>query len=206
MRKNIFDDYTISDMTCHSGGAIGSDTMWELFCEMYMIKAKAYSYKTKSHKTPNKVEISEADFNEGVDKVRKANKILGRKNIDKYMDLLARNWAQVKYSDEIFAIGHIVKEGDKSKSGYIVNCKSPSVDGGTGYAVQMGILAGKTVYVFDQKKDAWYKWSYIIDNFIKLKATPYIQSKNFAGIGTREITKSGEKAIESVFIETFEKV
>ena len=195
--------YKSHDITCHSGGAPGSDTIWELFCLMYEMKVKAYSHKTKSHKSTNKVEISEEDFIEGIDRVKKANKVLGRKNIDKYMDLLARNWAQVKYSEEIFAIGNIVKEGDTSKSGYTVNCKSPSVDGGTGYAVQMAILAGKTVYVFDLKKQAWYKWSYIIDDFIKMSCTPKIQTKNFAGIGTREIDETRKSAIESVLLETF---
>jgi len=194
-----------NEITCHSGGAAGADTIWELFCLVYNIKVKAYSHKTKSHKGSNKVEISEDDYNEGIEKIKKANKLLGRKNIDKYMDLLARNWAQVKYSEEIFAIGNIVKEGDISKSGYPVKSKSPSVDGGTGYAVQMGILSGKTVYVFDQKKLNWYKWSYILDDFIKLKDVPKIQTKNFAGIGTRELSKEGEKAIEDVFLNTFEK-
>jgi hypothetical protein len=122
------------------------------------------------------------------------------------MNLLARNWAQVKYSTEIFAIGHIVKSGDKSKKGYLVTSKSPSVDGGTGYAVQMGINAGKTVYVFEQDKKKWFKWSYILEDFLELKNTPTIQEKNFAGIGTREINKAGEKAIEEVFKKSFTKL
>jgi len=192
------------EITCHSGGASGADTIWELFCTLYGIKVNAWSHKTKSHKSTNKIEISKEDYEEGIEKIKKANKVLGRKNIDKHMDLLARNWAQVKYSEEIFAIGSIVKEGDISKSGYSVNCKSPTVDGGTGYAVQMGIQAGKTVYVYYQKKEIWFKWSYIIDDFIKLKNTPKIQAENFAGIGTREINRAGEKAIEDVFAITFE--
>ena len=119
------------------------------------------------------------------------------------MNLLARNWAQVKYSEEIFAIGTIVKKGQKSKKGYTVSCTS--VDGGTGYAVQMAILNEKTVYVFDQETEEWFKWSYIIDKYIKIKA-PTIQSKNFAGIGTRDINEAGKKAIEEIFANSFEKI
>lgn len=195
--------FSTKETTCHSGGAEGADTLWEMFSILYGIKVNAWSYKTKYHKSPNKIEVSKDDFEEGVEKIKKANKILGRKNIDKHMSLLARNWAQVKYSEEIFAIGKILKEGDTSSKGYIVNCKSPSVDGGTGYAVQMAIQAGKTVYVFDQKKEKWFKWSYIIDNFVELKDTPKIQTDNFAGIGTREINSAGEKAIEDVFIKSY---
>jgi hypothetical protein len=202
----IFDKIKSEEITCHSGGAEGSDTLWEMYALMHDMKVNAYSYKTKSHKTPNKVEIDKDDYEEGVEKIKKANKILSRKNIDKHMNLLARNWAQVKYSTEIFAIGHIVKSGDKSKKGYLVTAKSPSVDGGTGYAVQMAINAGKTVYVFDQDLESWFKWSYILDDFMKMNGTPTIQEKNFAGIGTREINKAGERAIEEVFKKSFTKL
>lgn len=202
---NWFSDYQkIKEVICNSGCAPGSDTIWELYAEIYNIKVVGFSYKTKEHTTPNKVEMSEEDYKEGIEKIKKANKILGRQNIDKYMNLLARNWAQVKYSSEIFAIGRIVQLGDVTDKGYVVKCKSPSVDGGTGYAVQMAIQAGKTVYVFDQKHEVWYKWSYILEDFLKLKSTPIIRSKYFAGIGTREINKAGEKAIENVFKISFE--
>lgn len=42
---------------------------------------------------------------------------------------------QVKNSDAVFAIGHLVRG---------------IVDGGTGWAVQMAIDDGKPVYVYDQ--------------------------------------------------------
>ena len=45
------------------------------------------------------------------------------------MNLLARNWAQVKYSDEVFAIGTIVKSGSKNEKGYYNKSKFDVVDG-----------------------------------------------------------------------------
>jgi len=181
------------EITCHSGGAEGADTIWETFATLYGLKIKAWSYKTKYHKSINKAEVSEEDFQEGIEKIKKANKILGRQNIDKFMSLLARNWAQVKYSEEIFAIGRI-----ESYSNGIVS-------GGTGWAVAMSIQNTKTVYVYDLIKNKWFKWSYIIDKFIEIKETPIIQSKNFAGIGTRKLTKEGEEAIEDVFKKTYKE-
>lgn len=199
----ILKPYKPEKITCNSGGAEGSDSYWELFAELYGMSINAFSYKTKKHKGPHKFEISKEDYDEGVSKVEKANKSLKRKGIDKYMNLLARNWAQVKYSEEIFAIGYIVKNGDISKSGFKVTSTNESVDGGTGYAVQMAIDNSKTVYVFDQGTKCWYKWSYILDKFLKLRNTPLILCKNFAGIGTREINEDGMKAIEDVFLNTF---
>lgn len=167
--------------TLHSGGAIGSDTYWSEAGKQFGIVTNHYYH---GNKTPNgNFEISESDYKEGVERVQRANQTLNRKP-DRYMDLLARNWAQVKYSDAIFAIGTI---------------KNGIVSGGTGWAVQMAIDAGKPVFVFDQVKDAWFK--YQNNQWIKTD-TPTL-TENFAGIGTREIGINGKHAIEEVYAKTF---
>jgi hypothetical protein len=192
-------------MVCCSGGAPGSDTIWEINCIKKGIKVKAFSYKTPKHISPNKVEISDDDYNEGIYEVNKANKHLGRFGIHKYMNLLARNWAQVKYSDEIFAIGYIVEPGGKGKRGYKSKSKFQTVDGGSGYCCQMAINNKKPVNVFDQDLKSWFRWSYNTMSFIKCDE-PIITSNNFAGIGTREITSDGIKAIESILDKTIKYI
>jgi hypothetical protein len=119
------------------------------------------------------------------------------------MNLLARNWAQVKYSKQIFAIGTIIKPGDKNTKGYYNKGKYEIVDGGTGYAVMMGINNSREVYVFDQIKDKWFRWSYTSMSFIELDQTPKITEQDFAGIGTREIKNNGILAIREVYKKTF---
>jgi hypothetical protein len=195
----------LTRITCHSGGAVGSDTVWEEIGEEFGVKTNAYSYRTKSHVSPNKVEISDKDYEQGVVEITKANKTLGRFGIHKYMSLLARNWAQVKYSKQIFAIGTIIKAGQKSVKGYKNNSKNDVVDGGTGYAVMMGINQENDVYVFDQIKDKWFRWSYNSLKFVELKEVPLITEQDFAGIGTREILPNGIKAIRDVYQKTFLK-
>lgn len=190
-------------ITCHSGGAIGSDTIFENESKLYGIKTNAYSYKTKSHNSENKVEISEEDYQEGVEQIKKANLTLKRYGIHKFMNLLARNWAQVKYSNQIFAIGTIIDPNQKNSKGYINKSKTQVVDGGTGYAVQMSIDSNKDVYVFDQIKNQWFKWSYIISKFIPSKELPKISTDNFAGIGTREINQYGVDAIKELLKRSF---
>ncbi len=193
----------IDRMICHSGGAVGADTVFENKCIERGIKVRAYSYKTKYHESSNKVEISDDDYNEGVNEINRANKVLGRFGIHKYMNLLARNWSQVKYSNQIFAIGNIIPPSSKDKKGYYNKSKYDIVSGGTGYAVQMGINNEKEVYVFDQDKLKWFRWSYNSLRFVELKVTPKITDENFAGIGTREINSDGVKAIEDLFNNTF---
>lgn len=187
----------LTNLVCNSGGAIGSDSVFERFCIEKGIKVNAFSYKTKSHTSECKVEISDEDYLEGIKQIKKANKILNRYGIEKYMHLLARNWSQVKYSEEVFAVGTIVKSGDKDTKGYKNKSKYDIVSGGTGYATTMAIQHNKPVYVFDQTKDKWFRWSYISNTFVECKE-PKISTQTFAGIGTREIKDNGIEAIKNL--------
>jgi hypothetical protein len=182
---NIFGEISLdtNKIICHSGGADGSDTEWSNACKELGIKTNAYSYKTKYHNSEDKIEISEEDFQEGIREVHRANKYLKRHGISKYINLLARNWAQVKYSTQVFAIGTINE--------------SQLVNGGTGWAVMMAILNEREVFVFEQDKNKWFIWSDAQNKFIEYD-TPKISSYNFAGIGTREINSNGVKAIHDV--------
>lgn len=193
----------LTKIICHSGGAEGADSYFESIGVEYGVNTNAYSYKTKYHESINKVEISDNDYEEGIKAITIANRTLNRYGISKYMNLLARNWAQVKYSNEIFAIGTIIPKGKRNSKGYYNKSEFDIVDGGTGYAVQMGIDNNKTVYVFDQERDSWFRWSYTSFKFIELKKIPIITTENFAGIGTREIKKNGIEAIENLYKETF---
>lgn len=205
---DIFDKNPIdlTNIVCHSGGAEGSDTYWENIGEEFGVKTRAYSYQTKKHTSLNKVEISEDDYKEGIIEVNKANKFLNRYGIHKYMNLLARNWAQVKYSKQIFAVGTIIKPGDKNNRGYYNKGKYDIVDGGTGYAVRMGINNEREVYVFDQIKEKWFRWSYSSLRFVDIGKVPSITEQDFAGIGTREILPNGIEAIRDVYELTFNKI
>lgn len=204
---DIFDKKPINltNIVCHSGGAEGSDTAWERIGEKFGVVTKAWSYKTKNHTSPNKVELSDEDYKEGIIQINRANKWLNRYGIHKYMNLLARNWAQVKYSNQIFAIGTIIRSGDKNSKGYYNKGKYDTVDGGTGYAVMMGINNEKEVFVFDQVRDKWFRWSYSSISFVEMNEVPKIESQNFAGIGTRELQPNGLKAIRDVYEKTFQK-
>lgn len=192
-----------SRVVCHSGGAVGSDTVFEEIGAEFGVSTRAYSYKTKLHSSPNKVEISNEDYAEGVLEIGRANRVLGRYGINKYMSLLARNWAQVKYSDEVFAIGTIVEPGKKGSKGFYNRSKFQVVDGGTGYACMCAINNTRPLYVFDQNKDQWFRWSYTSLKFIEVRENLKINFQNFAGIGTREIKPNGIKAIEDLYKRTF---
>ena len=165
----------------HSGGAVGADYEWGRQGAKYGVVSRHYWY---GRRTPyGNVEITESEFEEGILHVWKANEVLHR-HPEKYMDLLSRDWCQVKYSEAVFAIGNLYKG---------------TVKNGTGWAVQMAIDEGKTVYVFDQMIAQWLHF----EGGEWVSCGVPVLTKNFAGIGSREINDSGIRAIVEVYRKTF---
>lgn len=195
-----------SEFINHSGGAIGSDTAWdEIGREFGMVNNKHY---WTLEKTPNgNTEISRLDYEEGrFESARAAKRNFGYQYAAMKDSRLIRNWSQVKHSDAVFAIGTIAQVGEKvfpKQSNDTRLATNPTVTGGTGYAVGMAINHNKPVYVFDQNKNQWYTWNKEQNNFIETD-TPTL-TKNFAGIGTREINENGKQAIRNVYEKTFNK-
>lgn len=177
-----------SDYINHSGGAIGSDSTFDSIGKEKGFLTHRHYYHGK--KTPmGNLEITDMEEREGWIHVLKANKTLKRKP-HKYRDLLSRNWFQVKNSEAIFAIGEL---------------KDPSeVKGGTGWAVQMAIDNNKPVYVFDQKYNQWLTYDYADEIF--LFCEPPVLTKNYAGIGTRELNENGRNAIIKLYDDTLKTI
>lgn len=191
----------------HSGGAPGSDYVWGHVGEEFGIKTPNHYYtgERNQHNAPyGNVELTPEDYEEGRHKVAEAAKYNWGYEYSTMKDpRLIRNWAQVKYADAIFAVGHLVKPGERifpkipNDTRTAINA---AVTGGTGYAVGMAILAGKPVYVFDQERGEWYK---CIDGKWTTSEVPVL-TPDFAGIGTREINKAGMQAIRDVYKKTIQ--
>ena len=186
------------DYNLYSGGAEGADFMWGEIANKYGIgKIRHYRPETLDVLTPEQMQEVETAY------VAAANR-LGRKILNSNTTagkLVRRDYLQAKAADSIFAIGHILRPGEKNSKGYTVRSTIPSVDGGTGYAVQMAIDLHKPVHVYDQVYDQWYRFDYN-DNTFVAEDIPTLTPK-FAGVGTREITDKGINAIEQVFQNTF---
>lgn len=173
----------------HSGGCIGSDIEWETQCYDYSIKTISYSFPNHIQYGKNPKILNSDELNEGWEQVLLCEKPIRRplykiNNIPYVKNLLCRNWFQVKNADAIFAIGRFVIGSNKL------------FDGGTGWAVQMAINNKKKVYVFDQNIDSWFIFYYPKNEFAEISGSPYL-TKNFAGIGTREINENGKQAIKN---------
>jgi hypothetical protein len=175
-----------SEFTNHSGGALGADSMFDTIGKEFgQTNHKHYYYGSKTPK--GNVLLTESQVKEGVVEMNKAAKILGKKpSKQSTINLLARNWFQVKNSSQVIAIAPI----DSSMK---------FVEGGTGWAVAMAQANNKEINVFNLKNNSWYKWNGT--TFIK-SSVPAL-TKNFAGIGSRKITEAGKQAIRDVYETTF---
>ena len=172
----------------HSGGALGSDSEFDTIGKSKGFKNHIHYYHGK--RTPlGNTEITGEELQEGWEHILVANSTLKR-HPEPYKDLLSRNWFQVKNAEAIYAIGKILVNNNKFNEVY----------GGTGWAVQMAIDVGKTVYLFDQRIGMWFRFIYYHPHFnymfkdreFEVCGDP-ILTKNYAGIGTREINELGKK-------------
>lgn len=197
-----------SRFTNHSGGAEGSDITWDTIGRSFGVTAHRHYYtgvKGPKNAPHGNQDISNtAVEDEGRTKAAEAAADNWGYTYSTMKDeRLIRNWAQVKFSDAVFAIGTIVKAGERifpDQPGDTRLAIREAVTGGTGYAVGMAIRAGKPVHVFDQTRNGWYTWDG--SKFVK-EDTP-ILTPNFAGIGTRNPNDAGRKAIEDIYRKTLE--
>ena len=185
-----------------SGGAQGSDSVFESEGENYRVKTVAYSFYGHNISSKNRWCLTNEQLEEGWNHVLIANKTLNRNisNISNYVKkLLSRNWYQVKNSDCIYAIGVFKSDG--------------TIDGGTGWACQESIDNDKPIYFFDQNKNKWFKYEKghgdlnhdrfaEPDGFREISYIPPLTEK-FAGIGTRNLNENGKKAIIELYRTNF---
>jgi hypothetical protein len=182
--------------TCHSGGCQGADMTWENEGMKYDVHTIAYSFWNHKQEGRNQKILSGVELAEGFQAVLRANKVMKRypQGQPQYVqNLLARNWFQVKNSDAVFAIAKKL-------------LTERTVDGGTGWAVQMAIDCDKPVFIFLQDdmmiSGYWLRYMPIV-GFESLRGEIPTLTENFAGIGTRALDKSGINAIKEIYKKNF---
>lgn len=185
------------DYTNHSGGAEGADMKWDEI-------GRRYGVIDHVHWRPKDLEgLPDERINQMKADVKAAALVLKRPYEGfRGIELVYRNWLQVRYSHAIYAIAHIVPPGEIDFKGFENKTGKEIVAGGTGWAVEMAIQKRMPVYVFDMTRNCWYQWKYPFNQFFAHEGA-VILTKNFAGIGSRLLTPQGVQAIEDVYIKTF---
>lgn len=193
--------------TLHSGGAIGADYAWGEHGKQWGLGKANHYYTgaptTKYMNTP----MSAMDVAEAKKMYPIAAQMLDRKisNDESIAKLMYQNWAQAKYADALYGVIEDFDDG--------VEYRHPKGD--TGYALMFGVMLHKPVYVFSEATGKWYKAHYDeAGQFTRFREynntkgenmTPTL-TKDFAGIGTRNIHQAGQDAIEAAYQKTFNTV
>lgn len=180
----------------HSGGAIGSDT---LFSELAFKTGRAtvVSHSFAGHTLlPCVAKIStviihdqeELDLN--IDEMKTVARMLKKQLSNKQYikNLILRNYFQVSNSSLIVAVGNVLDKGNVI------------IEGGTGYAVKLAHQHVKPILVYCQIENRWM-CSVQQSPLMYLNRKPELSRfpESWAGIGTRKLTQAGISAVEEIF-------
>lgn len=182
----------MNDYFNHSGGCAGADMEWDRI-------GRELGFENHIHYRPADLKAVSSSIRDTIDiDIRNAAIGLGRPTSEfPGKNLVRRNWFQAHNADAVYAISRIVKPGELDK-GFKNLSGREIVSGGTAWACEMAIQKGKPVYVFDMNRDAWYVWD---KNIFQITKTP-ILTKNYAGIGSRNLTPEALIAIKDVYLRT----
>lgn len=197
-----------NEIVCLSGGALGADYYFKKACEHFGIKYIGWylGEQSRFNAPYGTNHITEIDEHEGkIMAALAAKHNWGYKYSSMSDERLVRNWAQVKHTESVFAIGTLIDKGEKVFPNVVNDNRialNPCVTGGTGYAVTMALFHKKPVYVFDQDRKQWFTYDYESNQWIYYDGIPKL-TKVFTGIGSRKLNTYGLKAIESLFNDYF---
>ncbi len=90
-------------------------------------------------------------------------------------------WYQVNEGQEIYVVGTILDDG--------------TVRGGTGWGAEFAKLCNKPLWVFDQQRDAWFRWA---GREWVSGGEPVVTHPHFTGTGTRTLLANGKRAVEDL--------
>jgi hypothetical protein len=103
--------------------------------------------------------------------------------------ILQTLWYQVNAGQEIYVIGTILPD--------------TTVRGGTGWGAEFAKLCNKPLFVFDQERNAWSRWTGA--SWEPLTRGPVITHPHFTGTGTRRLQANGRRAIEELLEQSFKQ-
>jgi hypothetical protein len=176
--------------TLFSGGAKGAEAAFGACAEEWGMREVHYTFE--GHKSRERdrgvVLLNDEELRKGDFSLVYASHRLGRplSEIPNIKRILQTVWHQITHGSEVFVIGTLQSNG--------------TVVGGTGWGAELARLWSKPVCVFDQEKDAWFRWD---ATQWRREESPTIERRKFTGIGTTKLTDAGRAAVRQLFERSF---
>ena len=171
-----------------SGGHKGAEAEFARCAERWGIPEATISFEGHLMEWDKDVHVlSPEELAKGDVSMEIVSQRLGRTytSIDYIRKVIQSLFHMVAESFQVFVIGVIQPDG--------------TVQGGTGWAVELARFFNRPVSVFDQSRAQWFTWSgteWALD-------TPTIGGKPFTGTGTRNLTDEGRRAITELYERSF---
>jgi len=178
-----------ADCTLYSGGAKGTEARFGEAASRYGANEVNFTFDGhRQERTEASYELSPRELAAGdvslVYVSRRLNRTYNAEGgvIRRVLQTL---WHMVSRSQQVFVVGAIQEDG--------------TVIGGTGWSVELARMWNKDLWVFDQVRSGWYRWSG--DDWVA--GEPLVDSIHFAGTGTRYLQENGAQAIDDLFARSF---
>jgi KaiC/GvpD/RAD55 family RecA-like ATPase len=174
-----------------SGGCKGAEAAFGACAEKWGMAEVNYTFTGQRflERKRGVIELTEGQLVKGDFSLVYVSKRLNRvlSEIPLVRSILQTIWYQVNAASQVFVVGAIQDDG--------------TVRGGTGWGAELARLWKKPLWVFDQQKHGWFRWSG--KSWEIAAPAPMITSESFAGLGTQNLTDEGRQAIEDLFMRSF---
>jgi KaiC/GvpD/RAD55 family RecA-like ATPase len=174
-----------------SGGCKGAEAAFGACAERWGMAEVNYTFNGQRFLERHRgvIELTDGQLVKGDFSLVYVSKRLNRvlSEIPLVRSILQTIWYQVNAASQVFVVGAIQDDG--------------TVRGGTGWGAELARLWKKPLFVFDQQKHGWFRWSG--KSWEIASPTPVISSESFAGLGTQNLTDEGRQAIEELFLRSF---
>ena len=177
------------DCILFSGAAGGAEAEFGAAAEQHGVDEVNFTFEGHKDARSRGIRVlTHEELNHGDVSLSYVGKLMHRRYPDTAMfkKVLQCIWHQVNNGQEIFVVGRIQPDD--------------TVKGGTGWGAEFAKLCNKPLFVFDQERDGWFRWTGDAWEGVK---DPVIGHPHFAGTGTRFLTPAGKTAIAELFRRTF---
>src|SRR5690348_8091555 len=180
------------DVILFSGGALGAEEAFGACAESFGIEEVNFSFEGhKPARTRGLRVLNHEELAAGEVSLAYVSRLMNRRYPDTptFRKILQSIWYQINNGQEIYVIGTIQQD--------------QTVRGGTGWGAEFAKLCNKPLFVFDQDRDRWFRWTGSDWTPLTGDDLPVITHPHFTGTGTRHLADNGKRAIDELFDRSF---
>ena len=181
-----------ADAILFSGGAPGAEAEFGASAERHGVEEVNFTFeghrivRHRGVRVLNHEELQAGDVS-----LEYVSRLIQRRYADAptIRKVLQTLWYQVNSGQEVYVVDAILED--------------LTVRGGTGSGAEFAKLCNKPLYVFDQEKDGWFRWTGSAWDRLGADRQPVVTHAHVTGTGTRTLAENGRRAIAGLFDRSF---